>query len=306
MKKLTLTSGKTVGIIAGIVVTITVIGTLVYVFKKTKKEEEEEEVKKEEEKIQVLDELGVSKDTLDKATDKGEFVTRLQYLIRHSTKWSDELLDEDKYIDDPDIPVIHISQSAGEYPGKYPGQVDIYLEIPEINFRYPKVGEYKTAIIKALPKGKEHYPINLELFVIINRKKEGKLYEQRFVRVLPESYKSYKKDDDGTDGTLNFYYHSLKNRSDLMEILNNRFGEVSIVKMILMWRVSFTLKEDTIQKVPLFLNEIVKMGVGEKDNIVTYNMLLFHAVDLNYETVYRNELSVDLISLKGEVFTLQY
>jgi len=304
MKKLTLTSGKTVGIIAGIVVTITVIGTLVYVFKKTKKEEEEEEVKKEEEKIQVLDDLGVSRDTLDKVMNKGEFVTRLQYLIRHSTKWSDELLDEDKYIENPEIPVIHISQSADEYPGQYPGQVDIYLEVPEINFRYPKIGEYKTAIIKALPKGKDHYPIALELFVVINKKEEGK-YEQRFIRVLPESYKSYK--DDGTDGTLNFYYHSLKDRSDLMEILTKRFGkEVSIVKMVLMWRVSFPLKEDTIQKVPLFLNEIVKMGVGEKDNIVTYNMLLFHAVDLNYETVYRNELSVDLISLKGEVFTLQY
>lgn len=305
---------------AAAVVTAGIVALAIHIVNKQEKKEDEEKQSQRASELEEMEHLGVPEETLEQILDKkeGGFTEKLQYLLRHSPHWSDDVLSEETYLNpgDEDILPIHVSQSMF----KDYGQLDLYLEMPDYtdkSYTYPKVRDFKDALSQMSKKFWEIADrpfIMLEAWCVVAVGEEKR--EQRIVRVQPEYYAD--KKDDNSDGTKKFF-ESFQNKSThdeekekLEKFLSTKYNKpVEVGKVNLMWRVSFRFKSEKggidLSGASKVLKELIdNFEITREGNRIKYESILFHSSELTVETSTRSEMSVDLIALNGETFQIEY
>ena len=302
--------------ITGLALTGAAIVIAIKINKKQEQREKEEREEKKKEEIQDLSDLKVPEETLisiiENEKDSG-FVTKLHKILTHSPKWDDGQLDAERYLQGEEA-VVHISQSLY----KNQPQIDFYVTVPNYvkrSYAFPKIQDFKEALNGVSKElyilGAPRPFITLEAWMIIET--EGG--EQKIMRVNPEYYAS--KKDEHSDGTKAFYEgfirdSSEKEKENLEEYLQSRIEKgITVKEVFLFWRVSFRIKTPT-NKEGITLSQaasisrlFLDMEVG-KDNIINYELLVFHTPTPNPEFLDRSCMSTEILDLKGSKIEVEY
>ena len=291
---------------------VALTGLAIFVASKlVKKQEKIEAEKKEEEKkgeIEGLSELKLPEETLVEIIEgqKGGFCEKLHRLLTRSPRWSDDNLDLERYLAPGCGNAIHVSQSLYNNSP----QLDIYLVVPEYpkkSYAFTKIGEFKSCLDN-LSRGWRCHPFTmLELWAVVD--KEGK-DDQKLIRINPDYYKGKKSQKN--DGTKEFYEEFIRNNSSEQEKLEEYLG-TSVVEIALFWRISFRMKTESykegidLAEAARVLKSLIEGEItGSNGTSVGYDIIVFHSSVPTDETLKRNELSMDLLSLDGTTYTVEY